>query len=109
MLRTPQLGHNFESFIIEEIIKGLQATEVTRWDYAYFRTKNGAEIDLILDGSFGILPIEIKFGQTTTLKQLTSLQQFIDRLELPFGIIVNNSSEVKMLSEKIIQIPAGCL
>ncbi len=109
LLRTPQVGHNFESFIIEEIIKGLQATRVTRWDYYYYRTKNGAEIDLILDGSFGLLPIEIKFGRQVTMRQLTSLQQFVQRHDLPFGIVVNNNAEVRLLSEKIIQVPAGCL
>ena len=95
--------------MIEEIIKGIQATKVTRWDYFYYRTKNGAEIDLILDGSFGILPIEIKFGHQTTLKQLTSLQQFVKRHDLPFGLVVNNSNEVRMLSDKVVQVPAGCL
>lgn len=109
LLRAAQVGQNFESFVIEEIIKGIQATKVTRWDYFYYRTKNGAEIDLILDGSFGILPIEIKFGHQTTLKQLTSLQQFVKRHDLPFGLVVNNSNEVRMLSDKVVQVPAGCL
>ena len=109
LLRSPQVGHNFESFIIEEIIKGIHATNVTRWDYFYFRTKNGAEIDLVLEGSFGLLPIEIKLGQQVTLRQLTALQQFIERNHLPFGLIINNSNEVRMLNEKIIQIPAGCI
>jgi len=109
LLRAPQAGHNFESFIIEEIIKGIQSTRVTRWDYFYYRTRNGAEIDLILEGSFGLLPIEIKFGQQTTRRQLTSLQQFIQRHDLPFGIVVNNAPRIRMLSERIIQVPATCL
>ena len=109
MLRSAQVGHNFESFVIEEIIKGIQATEVTRWDYYYFRTKNGAEVDLVLEGKFGLLPIEIKFGHQTKVKQLTSLQQFVKLHELPLGIVINNSNEVKMLTDDIIQIPAGCL
>jgi predicted AAA+ superfamily ATPase len=109
LLRSPQLGHNFESFIIEEIIKGIQATNVSRWDYYYYRTKNGAEVDLVLQGSFGVLPIEIKFGQQTTLKQLASLQRFVKDNDLPFGLVINNSTEVRMLADKIIQIPAGCV
>jgi hypothetical protein len=109
LLRHPQVGHNFESFVSEEIIKGIQATRVTRWDYYYFRTKNGAEVDLVLDGSFGILPIEIKLGQQTAVKQLTALRQFVEQHELPFGIVVNNNPTVQMLADKIIQIPAGCL
>lgn len=109
LIRAPQVGRNFESFIIEEIIKGIQATTVTRWDYFYYRTRNGAEIDLVLSGSFGILPIEIKFGRETSRRQLMSLQQFVQHHNLPFGIVVNNSRKVRMLSEKIIQVPAGCL
>ena len=109
LLRAAQVGHNFESFIIEEIIKGIQATKATRWDYFYYRTRNGAEIDLVLEGNFGLLPIEIKFGRQTTLKQLTSLQQFVKKHDLPFGIVVNNSQQVRMLSERVIQVPAGCL
>ncbi len=109
LLRSPQLGHNFESFVIEEIIKGIQATELARWDYYYFRTKNGAEVDLVLEGSFGVLPIEIKFGQQTDARQLLALQQFVRDNNLPFGIVVNNSTQVQRLAEQIIQIPAGCL
>lgn len=109
LLRTPQVGQNFESFIIEEIIKGVQSTKTSRWDYFYFRTKNGAEVDLILEGSFGTLPIEIKFGHEVRLRQLTSLQQFVLRHDLPFGIVINNSTEVRLLSEKVIQLPAGCI
>ncbi|HRJ51423.1 MAG TPA: ATP-binding protein [Candidatus Thiothrix moscowensis] len=109
LLRSPQVGQNFEAFTTEEIIKGIQATRATRWDYYYFRTKNGAEVDLVLDGSFGTLPVEIKLGQQTTVKQLTALRQFVEQHELPFGIVVNNNTRVQMLADKIIQIPAGCL
>ena len=109
LLRSPQVGQNFESFVIEEIIKGLQAAGVAAWSYYYFRTRNGAEVDLVLQGRFGLLPIEIKLGRQTGLKQLAALQQFIARHELPFGIVVNNSEQVRMLSDTIVQIPAGCL
>lgn len=106
LLRYPGFGQNFESFIIEEIIKGVQAVPVRRWDYYYYRTKNGIEIDLILDGKFGTLPIEIKSGSSTTIKNLKSLSYFIESQNLPFGIVINNDNEIKMLNEKIIQIPA---
>lgn len=109
LLRSPQVGQNFEAFVSEEIIKGIQATRATRWDYYYFRTKNGAEVDLVLDGNFGTLPVEIKLGQQTTVKQLTALRQFVEQHELPFGVVVNNNTRVQMLADKIIQIPAGCL
>jgi len=101
------LGASFEAFVIEEIIKGLQATLLTNWDCFYYRTRNGAEIDLILEGSFGTLPIEIKFSNTIKLKQIRSLIQFVDERNLPLGIVINQSDRVEWITEKIIQLPVG--
>ena len=107
LLRHPRSGVFFESFITEEIIKGLSAADVTRWEYYYYRTRSGAEIDLILQGEFGLLPIEIKFGIETRLRQLRSLSAFIKEQNLPFGIIINNSDKTTLLADKIIQLPAS--
>ena len=109
MLQNPSVGHSFESFVIEEILKGMQATMIPRWNYYYYRTRNGAEIDLILEGSFGLLPIEIKFGSSTTMKQLTSLNKFIKEQALPFGVVINNSEEIRLLNKKIVQVPVKCI
>ena len=109
MLRSPLFGHSFESFVIEEIIKGLQAAGIHRWDYYYYRTKNGIEVDLLLEGRFGLLPIEIKSGISTSLKDLNSLAYFVDSQKLPLGLVINNSNDIRQLSEKIIQIPAAVL
>jgi predicted AAA+ superfamily ATPase len=109
LLVYPRVGVDFEAFIIEEIIKGLESKMVAGWNYYYYRTRNGAEVDLVIDGAFGVLPIEIKFGLKTDRGKLTSLRKFVNDNNLPFGIVINNSEEVTMLSDKIIQIPAGLL
>ncbi len=109
MLQNPTVGQNFESFVIEEIIKGLHASMIPKCDYYYYRTRNGAEIDLVLEGSFGILPIEIKLGASTRMKQLTSLNKFIHEHQLPFGIVINRSEEIKLLNQHIVQIPVNCI
>ena len=106
LIRSPFVGRNFESFIIEEIIKGVQCTSATNWQYYYYRTKHGAEIDLILEGSFGVLPIEIKFGIATRPSQIISLKKFLTENSLPLGVVINNSTEVKALANNIIQVPA---
>ncbi len=107
LVRSPNVGQNFESYIIEEIIKGVHCTNATNWHYYYYRTKHGAEIDLILTGSFGVLPIEIKFGVTTRSKQLTPLKRFLHDNALPLGVVINNSSEVRALARNIVQVPAA--
>jgi predicted AAA+ superfamily ATPase len=109
LIRSPNVGQNFESFIIEEILKGVQCTRATNWSYYYYRTKHGAEVDLILEGSFGILPVEIKFGISTKSSQIASLKRFLSDNSLPLGVVINNSTEVKALANDIIQIPASLI
>ncbi len=109
LMGYPSVGSSFESFVIEEVIKGLQSKMVAGWDYHYYRTRNGAEVDLVMEGDFGILPIEIKFGLKTKASQLTSIKKFVADNQLPLGIVINNSDGVELLADRIIQVPAGLI
>jgi predicted AAA+ superfamily ATPase len=107
--QDPIAGFSFESFVIEEILKGLQDARCRSVDYYYYRTRSGAEIDLILEGSFGTLPIEIKYGVRVARQQLKALSEFIDNQKLPFGLVINQAEKVEWLTETILQVPVGCL
>lgn len=107
LLRHPGTGFTFEAFVIEEIINGFKGIGATQFDYYYFRTKNGAEVDLIIDSPLAVIPIEIKLGISIKQNQLYSLTQFINNNNCPYGILLNNGKEIKKLTEKIIQIPAS--
>lgn len=99
-------GFTFEAFVIEEILKGLQDVRVQAQSY-YYRTHSGAEIDLILEGNFGVLPIEIKYGSTILSRQLRSMTEFIETHRLPFGLIINQADRIEWLTKNIVQVPAG--
>ena len=101
-------GQIWESFVIEQILKGLQDNLITSQHY-YYRTRSKAEIDLILEGRFGTIPIEIKASYSNQKRQLRSLEDFVTRNHCPFGILVNNGDEIYMFSKNIVQIPAGFL
>lgn len=105
----PKLGNVFESFVVEEILRGIDCTNARNVGVYHFRTKAGGEIDLVLEGSFGLLPIEVKFQSNTTRKQLTSMDNFIDLHNIPLGIVVNNCEKPSKISEKIIQIPVSSI
>jgi len=109
LINHPTVGASFEAFITEELIKGVQALDIAKVDYYYFRTRNGAEIDLILEGDFGVLPIKIKFGSYTKRRQIQALTAFVEKNDLPLGIVINTSDRVEMISEKIIQVPSTCI
>jgi len=109
LFNYPNVGAAFEAFISEELIKGIQATDIVNWNYNYFRTRNGAEIDLILEGPFGTLPIEIKFGSMIQKRHLQTLKNFVYKNDLPLGIVINNGDDIQLVTDRILQLPATCI
>lgn len=105
----PIAGRSFENFVIEEILKGIQDIGVPNTNFFYYRTRGGAEIDLILEGNFGVLPIEIKLGKTISRKKILSLSKFVEENGLAFGMVINQSESVVWLTPSIIQVPVGWL
>ncbi len=109
VLKThPYFGIIWETFIIEQIIRGLQARLVD-FRYFYYRTHNQAEVDLVLEGPFGLIPIEIKLGIRIDYKQINALEKFVKEYKCPFGFVINNGDKPQLLSPHVLQIPATCL
>jgi predicted AAA+ superfamily ATPase len=48
----PQMGASWEGMVVEEILRQLSALGVAH-EYSYYRTGAGAEVDLVVEGSFG--------------------------------------------------------
>ncbi|MEO1944883.1 MAG: ATP-binding protein, partial [Candidatus Thioglobus sp.] len=109
LYNDPIIGSSFESFVIEEISKGLNATMTTNWDTFYYRTRSNAEVDLIIEGPFGVLPIEIKYGLNTSADKLKHLEKFIKDNQLEFGLLINQAKDAHWLSRHVFQLPATYL
>lgn len=109
LLLHPVAGFSFESFVIEEVIRGLQSTMATQLDFHYYRTIDKSEIDLIVEGGFGTIPIEIKLGSTIRRQSLRGLENFISDMNCKYGILVNRGQRVELLSDKVLQIPVHYL
>lgn len=109
LLVHPVAGTSFESFVVEEIIRGFQSTLATGVDFHYYRTKDRSEIDLIISAPFGIIPIEIKLGRKINRRMLTALRIFLGDTGGGLAILVNSAERIEFLDEKIIQIPIGYL
>ena len=105
----PMFGQLFESYVIESIITGIQCTTHTQVRPYYYRTRDRAEIDLILEGSFGTIPIEIKSGSSVKKGQLKSLSAFVRDNNLTKGIVVNQADRIELVTPEILQVPVGYL
>ena len=109
LLLHPVAGFSFESFVIEEIIRGFQTTMATGLEFNYYRTIDKSEVDLVVEGGFGVVPIEIKLSSTIKRQSLRGLENFINDRKCAFGILVNRGQRVEQISDKIVQIPVHYL
>jgi predicted AAA+ superfamily ATPase len=101
----PVAGFSFESFVAEELIRGFQSTMATQLEFSYYRTIDKSEVDFVIDGGFGVVPIEIKLNSVIKQRSLRGLNNFIDDTHCPYGIVINRGKRIELLTDKIIQIP----
>ena len=107
LLLHPVAGFTFESFVIEELVRGFQSTMATGLEYSYYRTVDKSEVDLIVEGEFGLCPIEIKLNSVIKKQSLRGLENFINDMKCPYGIVVNRGKRIELLTKNIIQIPVN--
>jgi uncharacterized protein len=103
LLSHPKMGRFWESYVIEEIHRELHSQGVSFHSF-FYRTSSGAEVDLVLEGAFGLIPIEIKFSQSIEKRGLRALKDFIEEYRSPFGLVINQSERPLRLTENIYQI-----
>lgn len=104
LMSHPQMGHSWESLVTEEFLRTLDSFGIHYRAYHY-RSSGGGEVDLILEGKFGLIPIEIKFSQTVKTQQLKSIKNFIDEFNCPFGLVITNAERITYYDSKLIGIP----
>lgn len=107
ILAHPVMGNSWEGMVIEEILRGLNGLGIA-YDYYHYRTGGGAEVDLVLEGDFGLLPIEIKYSQKVSLRELRGIRDFIKEYDCRCGIVINNDERVNLYESNLVGIPFAC-
>jgi predicted AAA+ superfamily ATPase len=69
------------------------------------RSSAGAEIDLVLEGDVGLVPIEIKYTHTLNRRRLAALREFVAERKCRYCLVITNDSEPRLLDEAIVAIP----
>lgn len=108
LLAHPAMGTSWEGMVIENLLRGFNARGIAH-DYYYYRTGAGAEVDLVLEGEFGLLPVEIKYGQAVSLRELSGIRDFIKERGCRYGIVINNDDRVRLYEDNLIGIPFGAI
>jgi len=106
--RGDQSGNEFESAIIAEIYKQVMNLNYPVFFY-HLRTVDGREVDLLIETEKGYIAIEIKLSGSiskTDARHLINLGTLLDK-PLIHSFILSNDTNIKMLTNKILAIPAA--
>lgn len=104
LLSHPQMGASWEGMVVEEILRQLNALGMAH-NYSYYRTGAGAEVDLVIDGNFGRVAVEIKHTSAVGGRDLRGLRDFVTEHKARLGVVVNNDVVARRYEEGIIGLP----
>lgn len=81
-----------------------------RW-FSHLRTKDGAEVDFIIDRGGTLTPIEVKWTENPTVQDARHLLAFLAEhpKQAKHGYIVCRCSRPAQLHDQIIALPWFCL
>jgi uncharacterized protein len=103
-------GRLFEGFVLGEVLKAGQDPEGIH----YYRSKDGREVDFVIDKVSRLLPVEVKFKARLKAGDLAGLRYFLETYKVPKGFLVSlgeldpaGAAEEKV--EKIDAFNAGAI
>ncbi|MCK5594624.1 DUF4143 domain-containing protein, partial [bacterium] len=104
------LGSILETWIISEFIKHNNIQRKKKNLY-FWRTSNGAEVDLLIENDGKIIPIEIKNSSRIKVESIRGIKEFIsmDIDRVPFGIVLYRGDEAYRISDKIWAVPINAV
>ena len=108
LLSHPQAGGSWEGMVVEEILRQLSALGVG-YDYSYYRTGAGAEVDLVLEADFGRVAVEIKRTSSPNARDLRGIRDFVREQKARAGIVINTDAAARVYEEKIVGLPFNWL
>ena len=98
-------GIIYESFICIELYKIFYNTD-TIFDAYYWRTHDGAEVDLVIECQGQVIPFEIKASENISSRDTTGLMSFLDDNTIARkGYIIYPGRDIIQVNSKIAAIP----
>lgn len=93
-LKSPaEIGFVFENFIFLMMKQNLRVTPAK---LNYWRTKDKAEVDFVIEAGKKIIPVEVKYKQFKQAKVPVSLRRFIEKYSPKTAYVVNLSLQDKV-------------
>jgi predicted AAA+ superfamily ATPase len=100
----PQVDRSWKGMVAEEILRQLTC-KAEGFEVSYYRTSAGAEVDLVIEADFGLIPFSIRHAGAAGWRQIRSLQDFVNEQGCRFGIIIDNAPTPRLLFHNIVAVP----
>ena len=91
------LGFNFQNLIYNLLKEKVSDAAVS---IHYFRTKDGAEVDFIVESGMKIYPLEVKYTWTKSLPR--SVQSFVKRYQTESGIVITSQNFLTRIDDILL-------
>jgi predicted AAA+ superfamily ATPase len=104
LMSHPQMGVSWEGMVVEEIVRQANAHGIAH-EYSYYRTGGGAEVDLVLEGNFGLVAFEIKHTATAPAREWRALHDFVAGHGARLGVIINNDVTPRLYEKRLVGLP----
>jgi len=100
---VPLSGHLFENAILNML---RSKTEIMPTQIHFWRTKDQAEVDFVLEKGLDVTPIEVKYTKLAKLELPRSLRNFLARYKPAYGYVVHLGYEEdkETLGNTVIQL-----
>lgn len=108
LLSHPQAGATWEGMVVEEICRQLSQRGIG-YDAYHYRTGGGAEVDLVIEGTFGLVAVEIKLGQCVRAQELRGFREFVADHRCRIGLVLSNEDKPRLMDASIAGLPVRCL
>jgi len=98
-------GAFFETYVISEIIKSFYNSYSNVDNIYYYRDKDQAEVDIIIDSFDSIYPIEIKKGinKVSSSKRFRVLEKYNKKINI--GLVIDSSDKVFPINDSVYYCP----
>jgi len=102
LLNGPMGGALFETFVVTNFLKRFSALD-TNISLYYWKNIGGIEVDLLIEYSSKLIPIEIKLASTIYNNHYKSLMRWIyySKLDIDFALIASNSPVTGKIAKNI--------
>lgn len=62
-------------------------------------------MDLVLEGTFGLVAVDIKYTSTVAGRDLRSLRDFVNGHQARAGVVINNDVAPRIYEERLVGVP----